>query len=1006
MKPVLISRFLLFLLLMGFCLPATVHADDGKKPVPATSTDGNLVAEPTGLQGPPPPAELVSSGFTFSSSSGTYTPIVGGTVYGSTINDDELFPNIDIGFNFTYDAIGPFSKIAICANGYIIFNLTTGTTCATYTPISSTANNNLAAPFARDLESRTDGELRAQTQGTAPNRTFTIQWKNYQRWTTGTTDNGDIFNFQVILYETSNVVQFVYGTTTVNLNSTAQVGLKGASNTDYNNRMTTTATTGDWAASLAGSANTSAMGYTTAGLKPASGQTYTWTPPIVNTWVGNTTAWNTATNWNLGVVPLSNHNVVIPTAPVGGSFPTVSTAATAQVLTIQTGATLTLVAGAAFNLTSNLAVAGTLNATGGSFTFAGPGTQIISGAGSKTFFDLTLNNGVTFQPTTNFTVSGTATLNGILSHNAGSETYNGAVNVGATSITTFVGTGNQTYNGTVTIAAGGQWGTVTGAGTATLNAPLINNGTVLVASTGIVNFRSDYSGTGSFNHFGGTSTINLTGVVPQTVVGTPNFYHLINTNTAGINGAGSTWVILGNWTNNGLINAGTVIFANVTTLSGTGTSNFGQILTGGGGFAAGTHAINLSGNFKAFGNITGTNTLTMNGTTQAITRFIEGAPASTASLSPALAIPDNGCGVGYTTSVINIPTSTTITDLNVVVNISHTYNSDLQIYLIAPNGLSTELSTTNGSSGDNYSNTQFSDEAPTAIASLSGVATNNITGPYRPEGWLGFLDGLNTLGNWTLAVCDKFLSDTGTLNSWSLEINSAEVAAASNLPNITIASGSTTTTNGNLTTGTLTVNNGGTLNVDTNSLTATAVTNNGTLRQTQTVSGAADFTYLATGGYGGMILNANGGNLGSTEVMIEGNQACTALNEVVRRCFTITAANPGPHNATLTFFYGTGEINGSNCDLMEAYHWSTVWDAPLIRDNSYDTDGRLCVSSPNSIRVLGVTTFSPFALKSGLSPTAVTLQTIQAHATAVPAILLLAVGLLLLVLLIRPSHLK
>src|SRR5690606_40531373 len=49
---------------------------------------------------------------------------------------------------------------------------------------------------------------------------------------------------------------------------------------------------------------------------------------------------------------------------------------------------------------------------------------------------------------------------------------------------------------------------------------------------------------------------------------------------------------------------------------------------------------------------------------------------------------------GFTTNeTINVPDSYVLTDVNVTVNISHTNNADLDIYLISPTGTTVELST-------------------------------------------------------------------------------------------------------------------------------------------------------------------------------------------------------------------------------------------------------------------------------------------------------------------------
>ena len=145
---------------------------------------------------------------------------------------------------------------------------------SSYTPISTGATNNVISALGRDNELRTDGELSYLTQGAAPNRTLTVQWKNYQHYTTGTTNNGNIFNFQIVLYETSNVVEVRYGAFTVALTpcTNPQVGLRGGSSSDYSNR-----TGSNWAASTAGASNSATMTLSTSAF-PASGQTYTWTP--------------------------------------------------------------------------------------------------------------------------------------------------------------------------------------------------------------------------------------------------------------------------------------------------------------------------------------------------------------------------------------------------------------------------------------------------------------------------------------------------------------------------------------------------------------------------------------------------------------------------------------------------------------------------------------------------------------------------------------------------------
>ncbi|MEC3874407.1 fibronectin type III domain-containing protein [Chryseobacterium salviniae] len=120
------------------------------------------------------------------------------------------------------------------------------------------------------------------TTGAPGSRVLTVQWKNVQRWA----GVGDVLNFQIKLYEGTNIVETVYNNTAstqVTTSSTVQVGLKGASNADFNNRLGTGATA--WSASAPGTANNSTIAFQGAAatggeIVPASGLTFTWTPPV------------------------------------------------------------------------------------------------------------------------------------------------------------------------------------------------------------------------------------------------------------------------------------------------------------------------------------------------------------------------------------------------------------------------------------------------------------------------------------------------------------------------------------------------------------------------------------------------------------------------------------------------------------------------------------------------------------------------------------------------------
>ncbi|GAB1467545.1 hypothetical protein MASR2M64_02180 [Candidatus Cloacimonadota bacterium] len=208
--------------------------------------------------------------YTFTTTQGTYTEISGGTVHGTTTNDNESFTALPLGFTFTYNGVN-YNTISIASNGFIAF----GDAVVTSTvAISGTGTNNVVAAFSRDIKSRDTGELMSLASGTAPNRVFTIQWKHWRRVPTATAN--DDLNFQIQILESGNVVRFVYGSIAAITSTTAQsiqVGLRGASNTEFNNRMTTT----DWSATNPGTANNSNC-VLNATIFPASGLTFSFTP--------------------------------------------------------------------------------------------------------------------------------------------------------------------------------------------------------------------------------------------------------------------------------------------------------------------------------------------------------------------------------------------------------------------------------------------------------------------------------------------------------------------------------------------------------------------------------------------------------------------------------------------------------------------------------------------------------------------------------------------------------
>ncbi len=111
-----------------------------------------------------------------------------------------------------------------------------------------------------------------------------------------------------------------------------------------------------------------------------------------------------------------------------------------------------------------------------------------------------------------------------------------------------------------------------------------------------------------------------------------------------------------------------------------------------------------------------------------------------------------------------------IADVNVTLDITHTYDGDLVLTLISPIGTRVELADGIGGSGNDFDGTTFDDEAGQDI----GDGTAPFGGTYRPGGSLSDFDGESANGTWQLEIVDEVNGDEGTLNSWSLTIVTGE----------------------------------------------------------------------------------------------------------------------------------------------------------------------------------------------------------------------------------------
>jgi subtilisin-like proprotein convertase family protein len=158
-----------------------------------------------------------------------------------------------------------------------------------------------------------------------------------------------------------------------------------------------------------------------------------------------------------------------------------------------------------------------------------------------------------------------------------------------------------------------------------------------------------------------------------------------------------------------------------------------------------------------------------------------------------LAIPNNNStGVSSLLKVIGIPTGATITSVSIQFNISHNYDGDLLVNLKGPNGSVLNIANGIGSSGNNFTNTIVASNGNSNIAlstspynattylpqAASGVigaqvVTSNVSNVTTFSGLYGSA-ATSANGSWTFSardIADHGVSNTGTLNNWSITIN-------------------------------------------------------------------------------------------------------------------------------------------------------------------------------------------------------------------------------------------
>ncbi|MFH6972330.1 Ig-like domain-containing protein [Flavobacterium petrolei] len=216
-----------------------------------------------------------ASKYCFAPVNGTYVPLTGAIgVLGLTSTKDDGFSSIfpldtTTPFNFVFGGVS-YSQIQVSSNGLLSFkNTAINETFYGKTATDISDRKPFLAPLWDDLANTS--VPRYVVTGSAPNRIFKIEWSG-QKWNYLSAAN--VISFQVWLYETSNIIEYIYNRGTANINGApaATIGIYDAASTSLTLSNSSTNPTTSSTAVLA-----------TINAKPASGQIYRFTPNVTPT---------------------------------------------------------------------------------------------------------------------------------------------------------------------------------------------------------------------------------------------------------------------------------------------------------------------------------------------------------------------------------------------------------------------------------------------------------------------------------------------------------------------------------------------------------------------------------------------------------------------------------------------------------------------------------------------------------------------------------------------------
>ncbi len=250
-----------------------------------------------------------------------------------------------------------------------------------------------------------------------------------------------------------------------------------------------------------------------------------------------------------------------------------------------------------------------------------------------------------------------------------------------------------------------------------------------------------------------------------------------------------------------------------------------------------------------------------------------------------VAIPDNN-SIGASSLIAVSNVTSAIAKVAVSLHITHTFDADIKLQLISPDGTTNTLSSTHGGAGDDYgggcepdsNRTTFDDDAATSIGSGSAP----FIGVFKPDQPLSSFigkSGAAVNGTWQLHVVDQFAIDVGAIECWSLFLSPAVCAEGSGkCPDVDLVLGMTASPDPVL--------------IGTQLTYTVAVTNNGTA----TASGVfvtntlpAGVRVISRSSSQGAIFSSGGAVVANLGVLTSGARATVTIRAVPTREGTMTA---------------------------------------------------------------------------------------------------------------------